>query len=237
MKRGSVVKQYLILFLGGFSLYWSGLYTAPSKTSSSEKIFTNIYDNAVWGKNSQGYGTSGGGSTKVAAEPYREFLENFIKNNTIKSVVDIGCGDWEFSQHIDWSTVSYTGYDVVEKVISRNQAKYARPNIKFVLGNALTLDLPPADLLLCKDILQHWSTKEIAIFLRKIEQYKYCLITNSIRGTNLNTDIVTGGWRPLIITLPPYSVRGVNIFLYNKNGDTKLVTLICNDQRVGIKHF
>ncbi len=50
-------------------------------------IFDEIYNKNIWG-----FG-SGHGSLPSVTKGYRKFLENFIKDNNIKSVVDYGCGD------------------------------------------------------------------------------------------------------------------------------------------------
>src|SRR4051794_34614165 len=78
--------------------------TAPVIASASETrtAFENIYRDANWGTNASGIGNSGTGSTVASTELYRRYLEMFMKEHDIKSVVDAGCGDWEFSQKIDW---------------------------------------------------------------------------------------------------------------------------------------
>ena len=78
--------------------------------------FTNIYEKELWGR---GKG-SGAGSRPKFNVPYITFLENFLRDNNIKSVIDFGCGDWQFSQYIDWGNVNYLGLDVVDFVIERN---------------------------------------------------------------------------------------------------------------------
>ena len=59
------------------------------------------------------------GDLKPAA-PRIEFVRRFIKENSIKSVVDLGCGDWQFSPYIYHDlSVAYVGYDVVLPVIQQ----------------------------------------------------------------------------------------------------------------------
>lgn len=44
-------------------------------------------------------------------------MRKFIKENAIQSVVDLGCGDWQFSPYIYHDLdVAYLGYDVVLSV-------------------------------------------------------------------------------------------------------------------------
>jgi SAM-dependent methyltransferase len=201
--------------------------------SSSEEVFTHIYDKGVWGLNAQGEGTSGGGSTASMTESYRIFLQQFLKDYAIQSVVDLGCGDWEFSQFIDWNGITYTGYDVVKSVIERNQKKFQQPSISFVHADILQALLPEADLLICKDVLQHLTNEDVALFIQKLSQFKYCLITNDVDPTtksSSNPEILKGQYRYLDLTQHPFYVDGVKIFTYYAGPWMKQVLLIQNRQ-------
>ena len=52
-------------------------------------------DDSDWG------GHSGAGSLPFWTIGYRAMLENFIAMNEIKSIVDLGCGDWQFSKFMN----------------------------------------------------------------------------------------------------------------------------------------
>ena len=78
------------------------------------KIFDTIYKYNLW------LFGSGTGSLAINNKPYISFLNKFIKENNIKSVIDIGCGDWQISENIDWSNIKYLGIDVVQSVIDKN---------------------------------------------------------------------------------------------------------------------
>src|SRR5579872_5162689 len=133
-----------------FAFSITALVAAPKIWSepSVEEAFNLVYKTGEWGKNEHGEGTSGTGSSLENAKPYMNFLIRFMKENNITSVVDFGCGDWQFSQHIDWSGIKYTGYDVVASVIEKNTAQFAKPTITFVQANGIKADLPKADLLI-----------------------------------------------------------------------------------------
>ena len=189
-------------------------YLRASTVKSREEVFTKIYKDAVWGGNADGEGGSGGGSTLEATAVYRRYLQDFFLDDDIHSVVDIGCGDWSFSRAMNWEGIHYIGYDIVNSVILKNQAKYTAPNIHFVHGDALYIDLPKADLLICKDVLQHLSNEDITTFIKKLKKFKYCLITNDVtvrRGMGRNRQISTGSERTLDLTRPPFSLEGVKV--------------------------
>src|SRR5438128_1109243 len=95
-------------------------------------VFSALYDRGEWGEGKNP------GSTLESTTEYRSFLEQFIVEHGIRSVVDAGCGDWAFSSAIDWKGVRYLGLDIVSSVIERNRAQH--PNVKFVTGDARRLD-------------------------------------------------------------------------------------------------
>lgn len=71
------------------------------------QIFQDIYTGGKWGYSIIPgiHGGSGPGGDPIIAEPYMKFLQNFLKDKDIKSVVDLGSGDWHFSRYIDWSGI------------------------------------------------------------------------------------------------------------------------------------
>jgi SAM-dependent methyltransferase len=197
----------------------------------AEEIFTYIYDNGIWGRNAEGKGFSGGGSLVENAQTYMNFLQEFLKANEIKTVVDVGCGDWTFSQNICWEGIQYTGYDVVRKVIDENIKKFSNSSIKFIQGDLTHLDLPNADLLICKDVLQHLPHQNIFHLLQQAYKYKYCLITNDVDPhsfSSQNNSIQQGEYRTLDLTKAPFNVAGIKVLTYRSDTNFKQVLLIVN---------
>jgi SAM-dependent methyltransferase len=188
-------------------------------TGNIEKTFSDIYQNQRWGK---GAG-SGEGSDLARNQTYLRLIEKFIRDREIKSVVDLGCGDWQFSRQIDWSGASYVGVDVVPSVIQDLNAQYARPGVRFVHGDVVTCDLPDADLAISKDVLQHLPNELILKFLRRLGRFKYAILTNDRRQYHLpgwrnlwnlwptditrpNMEISGGGYRPVRLREPPFKL-------------------------------
>jgi SAM-dependent methyltransferase len=177
--------------------------------------FEKIYQQNEWH-----YG-SGEGSLIKYTESYINFLQNFFKENNIKSVVDLGCGDWQFSQFIDWTGIRYYGCDLVESVIDNNKKHYSQPNISFHLLQENNVELPDADLFIAKDVLQHWSNKSIKEFIPKLSKYPLSLITNCInprRGLTVNIDIADGEFRPLDLRLSPFNLNAEEVHSFSKYG-------------------
>lgn len=147
------------------------------KFNEHNEYFSNIYSAGGWG----GECRSGGGSLPDNTIEYREFLEKFIKENEIKRVYDFGCGDWCFSRLIDWSDVKYTGVEVVKSLIDENNKKYKSENVKFIyLKDPEKFYRNKGDLLILKDVLQHWNNDEVTTFLDGVlDNFNFILITNS----------------------------------------------------------
>lgn len=142
--------------------------------------FINIYDKNIWGKG------SGAGSSFNYNKKYIQYLQKFFLTNNINTVLDIGCGDWQFSQYINFDNIKYTGIDIVPSVIDKNN-QFISENIDFVCGDISDFEqLKPytnVDLILLKDVLQHWSDIDVDNFLSKITKSnaKYILITSAYK--------------------------------------------------------
>jgi SAM-dependent methyltransferase len=189
----------------------------PSAPGETKAAFDSIYKDAKWGANAEGAGNSGTGSTVAATLIYRTFLQQFLKENNIKSVVDAGCGDWEFSQAIDWTGIDYKGYDIVDAVVEADKKKYAKPNIQFFAANIVDTELPPADLLISKHVLQHLPTADVEKFVKQMKKYKHVLFTNGVHPlflTARNTDIKPGEYRELDLLRPPFNIPGIKVLTY-----------------------
>jgi SAM-dependent methyltransferase len=135
-----------------------------------------------------------------------------LRNRT-HSVVDLGCGDWQFSRYVDWSGVTYVGVDVVPSVVESNQRQFGNDNIKFQKFETLA-KLPPANLLVCKDVLQHLPNETVKAYLAAFrKRYKFSLITNDEEPARLqNIDITVGEWRTLRLDQEPFCEPGAIVF-------------------------
>jgi SAM-dependent methyltransferase len=182
-------------------------------------VFDEIYKTDYWN------GGSGGGSTESGTRKYQEFLQDFLVNRSIQSIVDLGCGDWQFSKLIDWSGISYRGYDVAETVIQKNSKEYSSKNIMFdVLRNYG--QLPKADLLIMKDVLQHLDRREVTRIIEEaFPKFKFILVTNCIppirkifyKPSMFNQDIAIGDYTFFDIRKEPYRLQAEVIFEWKLN--------------------
>jgi hypothetical protein len=174
-----------------------------------EQIFSEIYKNKNWATDTTRNleFNSGDGSSIEYNKEYIGFLKNFIVTNNIKSVVDIGCGDWRCGEAIYKNVdVSYTGYDIYDTMVQRHSTTYTNPSWNFkALNCAKHFDeAVGGELLIIKDVLQHWTDSEIKNaldYFTSSRKYRYILITNCSYVTNKNIN-VAGDFRTLPIDYP-----------------------------------
>lgn len=171
-----------------------------------EQIFTNIYETNEWGSNgNEEYnGSSGDGSTvDLNKDTYVPFLKKFITDNKIKKVVDLGCGDFLCGKLIyDDLDVSYTGYDAYGKVIEHHNRHNTDPKYEFIHLDfcGKKEEIKGGDMCILKDVIQHWSLKNIYEFLDYLvltRKFKYILICNCCAQFYDNPECPDGSWRQL----------------------------------------
>jgi SAM-dependent methyltransferase len=170
--------------------------------------FEQIYDKNEWGHG------SGEGSLLQHTRGYMAFLQGFLAKRGVKTVVEMGCGDWQFSKFIDWAGADYAGYDVVPSVVKSNQDAYAKAGVTFQLYSGNPGELPSADLLIVKDVLQHLNDRAVIALLSQLPRFKFALLTNCIqpRGTTINRDIEDGDFRYIDLRLPPFNLNATEVF-------------------------
>lgn len=208
------------------------LKKSPFFKLDTESVFTKIYKEKMWSKSpdtkSMSY-YSGTGSYGDVAEQYVDFVVQFINEHRIHAVTDLGCGDFHIGGQVVKKSISelvYNGCDIVKDLIEYNQKNYAGPNIYFYHLDAVNEDLPKAELLLIREVLQHLDNKKIFKILEKIKNYKYVLVTEHLLAPGLekayNLDMQTG-WGTRLS-------KGSGIYLNKKpfNISTKEV-LRCRD--------
>ena len=117
--------------------------------------FERIYAGNEWG---HGYGE---GSLPKHNQGYVKFLEGFLVRHAVKTVVEMGCGDWQFSKDICWGGARYQGIDVVPAVVSANQQRHARDGVSFTLYSGDPAELPATDLLI---VLERPPLRDFDVF-------------------------------------------------------------------------
>ena len=165
-----------------FKHYWKNKVIPPMNTTQYTDEFTKIYNTNYWIKG------SGSGSYIENTIIYNKYISDFIKNNNINSITDIGCGDWQSSYLIyqQFDNIDYIGLDCVNSVIENNKKNHPKYSFK-TLDILCNIDLiRDSDLYIIKDVLQHWKLVDIYMFLDKLvtKKFKYIIITNNACQNN-----------------------------------------------------
>lgn len=160
-----------------------------------------IFKDLVW------EGNSGPGSNPADAIPYLIFLERYVAQYGIESVLDLGCGDGRLAAATDWGTASYTGLDIKDGY------------------DILTCDLPEADLVIIKDVLQHWSNEAVNSMRPRLVGYPHVLITNCCDPWRTNEDIETGDARALDLMKDPFNWPVEEVFRWRGHETKSTVRL------------
>jgi hypothetical protein len=203
-------------------------------------IFTEIYETNKWGDNNNpNYkGSSGlGSSIFYNKKTYIPFIHKFLKKYKIKSVVDLGCGDFRIGLLLyGKKNIDYTGYDAYKGIIKYNNKKFKKyKNFSFIHSDFTSVierkHINNADLCIIKDVLQHLPNDTIIKFMdyiTKSNKFKYILLINCYNTTPENTkdyrkDILMGEFSSLSALKYPLTKYGSRVIY---KWDTKEVSLI-----------
>ena len=127
---------------------------------------------------------------------------------------------------MDWADASYLGVDIASDVIAAVRKKHEKDKIKFDVGD-IAEDLPAADLLISKDVLQHLSNELVQTFIKdnlRKGKYKWVTLTND-RGSE-NPDVPSGGYRGIGLAAPPFEVKGLVDLPITFGDETTKITLL-----------
>ncbi len=211
-----------------FLLWWRQRDFHRLQNKKVEDIFSDIYKKNTWG-GKPGEFYSGSGTHNPDVQRYIDTVRAFIKEKNVKSVLEIGCGDFHISSKIiEGLNVTYTGTDVVEEMMKHHQGKFGRESISFRFLNAIDDQLPPADLVIIRQVLQHLANVQVSKILEKIKTYRYALITEHLPASanpDYNVDKIPGPHirmkfnSGVFIDKPPFSVKNTHVLLEYQHDD------------------
>lgn len=192
------------------------------------ETFGEIYEKNLWGGR-EGEFYSGEGSTGKYSKLYAETVKKFICENNVKTVVDLGCGDFRVASEIVSDEFKYIGCDVVPSLVAHLNKNFANENARFRRVNIIEDELPDGDLCLIRQVLQHLSNGEIKRILENCKKYKYLIITEHYphpkREIVPNLDIPHGPEMRLhydsavILDAPPFNLKNIKLLLKTEAED------------------
>jgi len=211
----SIIPRPLWCKLGNLRRQWISRNDAEKST---QEVFSRIYANGLWGRNN----SSGDGSRDAwSVEPYLEMVSTWARDHEAAGLraLDLGCGDFQIGSRLFPLFGQYTAVDIVPALISMHQANPAYEKVTFRCVNAIEEELPAADVVFVRQVLQHLSNEEILHILPKLRNFKYALISEHLpsatRFRTKNADKVHGGGIRLkngsgvYLEAPPFSLQCV----------------------------
>jgi len=165
-------------------------------------IFSEIYQTNAWQDSES---VSGRGSTLARTTAIMAQLPLLLQDLNVKTLLDAGCGDFNWMKRVALTDIDYIGIDVVPELIARNRERYENEHATFAVVDITRDRLPVADAILCRECFIHLSLRNIQAALRNFQNGSatYLLCTTH-PAVSANTDCPDGGWRSLNLQLPPF---------------------------------
>lgn len=175
---------------------------------TNRERFTTVYEGGSWvvGESVSGPGSErGSGSVAHAGR----LLHRFIPELGVRSIADVPCGDFNWMGEVLQAhpTVDYVGCDIVDGLIARNRVVH--PERTFIALDVVTEVPPRADLILCKDLINHLYERDVRAALRNMAASgsTWLLITSNTGYQNQELDLLApGSSRELDLAAPPYDL-------------------------------
>jgi SAM-dependent methyltransferase len=209
------------------------------KTLSVAETFRGIYRTKVWGDNGKAF-YSGEGSLGPVLDEYCASLVRFISDHQVRSIVDLGCGDFAVGKElVQASGISYTGVDVVPELIEHHRATVDNARVTFVCADITRDPLPPADLYLIRQVLQHLSNSEIGQVLANLRGGAMVLISEDValhpKWFNLDKfhgpDVRSYNGSGVYLDQPPFSLPVFEVWNIPLTTNTVLRTVLVERAR------
>jgi SAM-dependent methyltransferase len=153
------------------------------------QVFTRIYETGVWGQSADQaqkfFSGSGSHQTEIVSAYIAAVQDFFASLEAKPDVVDLGCGDFNVGVNIRGFCGSYVACDIVPSLIDFNKKKYEADNVDFRVLDLSQDELPGADVLFIRQVLQHLSNEHIKRAIPKIAaNYRYLVLTEHLPDTD-----------------------------------------------------
>jgi hypothetical protein len=211
LRKDGIVALIVVVAKNLLNFKSRGAWWKVLQLPTLEDRFSHIYLNNLWSSKESPSGT---GSELASTETLRAWLVENIPNLGVQKFVDAPCGDFNWMQHVlKFVDVEYLGLDIVPSLIERNSEVYSSRSIRFEVANICQDVLPPCDLIMVRDCLFHLSYDDINRFLINLSgvDYKYLLTTTHVVKNLVNSDILSGDFRPIDLFSSPFNFNSMHV--------------------------
>jgi SAM-dependent methyltransferase len=159
---------------------------------------------------------SGPGSEQSAAKPALALLDMTVAEYKVGSILDLGCGDWNWMQHASWRAmpnVRYEGWEAHQGLVDHLTTEFGNQNIRFRCADLACEPLPSADLVVCRDVLFHLRIDLAESVITRLRANGCLLLAPSFLGEETNAGIeqylpIDGwGFYRINLDVAPFNLR------------------------------
>jgi hypothetical protein len=210
---------------------------------SAPEIFSEIYRKGLWGRLTNGSQFCSGHGSHIAkhVEPYVEATGAFLSSLGAKpDVVDLGCGDFNVGSRLRPYCGRYVACDVAAPVVEANRKGFADADVEFRQLDIIECELPPGEVVLIRQVLQHLSNADIQKIVGKLYNYRFLVLTEVVpavefipnldQPTGVSSRMARGLMSGVVLTAPPFLLKAkaerVLCVSYDEDSLGRLVTTV-----------
>ncbi len=203
----------LILLILVILLYLLNTSKETFQNDELKKVFDNIYDKKIW--TAEGNGSGSGSEPRNTLNTIKVLVKIIMENN-IKVMIDSPCGSCKWTRLLleelknNNIKIKYYGFDIADEPIANANKELdslkSYHDIEIKLGDLTNMTFPKADLLLCRDVLQHLSYDNIFKIINNFSKadVKMFLLGAYISCDNRN--ITNGDYFPINLAIEPFNM-------------------------------
>lgn len=202
---------------------------------SKEKIRKNAFRHIYLSNHWQNYfkldlqkSRSGPGSNLNYTSDMSRELEKFFAEKNIKTILDIGCGDFIWMNLLlnkYYNYDKYLGLDIVDELIKNNNLKYSNDKISFKTFDLVKDEIPKGfDIILIRDVFIHLKNEQIVNFLNLLKNLdvKFFGVTSTPSLKKNNELKAVGRYRDINIEIEPFNLKNFLHKIDEKNNNDTL---------------
>jgi len=181
--------------LGSLRRSW---VTRDDDKLTAREVFSRIYHKRIWTGDEE-LSSGAGSRSPDLVDPYVEAITRWAEahDGKLLTALDLGCGDFQVGTRIFPHFGKYIAADIVPILIDTHRTNHVAPNLEFRCVDGIDEELPQADVIFIRQVLQHLSNEQILKILPKLQKFKHAIISEHIPSPAQlgakNLDKVHGG--------------------------------------------
>jgi SAM-dependent methyltransferase len=215
-----------------------GATSVVDRFDSSQDVFNGVYQNQRWGAQGDG---SGSGSEPQFAAATVDAIEQLLIQYDAHVIVDAACGACKWTPMLiervrGQRHLQYIGIDVSDIALERCKINLQQqfPDIVTLYhGDMTNYPFPRADMLICRDVLQHMSYQAIKAAITNFAQsdIRIFALGAYLPSDNQNRDIETGDYFTIDLKQAPFFMHApIQVVPEANDGQLKYLFIYTKEQ-------